>query len=184
MDGIAKDNNSVFVLAASNLPWCLDMAMLRRLEKRILVPLPSTLARKKMFEKLLFPSMNHKNKRLGGAPKKQEGVKMEGDSDFENTLGYDFMAQKTEGYSGADIRLVAKEAAMRPLRRLMSKLESLNLGNNKAEGNGSVSSTTLMDALEPIDMDDVLAALKCTKASTSVKANKYEKWQDEYGSSI
>ena len=54
MDGIAKDNNSVFVLAASNLPWCLDMAMLRRLEKRILVPLPSTLARKKMFEKLLF----------------------------------------------------------------------------------------------------------------------------------
>ena len=64
MDGIAKDNNSVFVLAASNLPWCLDMAMLRRLEKRILVPLPSTLARKKMFEKLLFPSINHKNKRL------------------------------------------------------------------------------------------------------------------------
>ena len=48
------------------------------------------------------------------------------------------------------------------------------------EGNGSVSSTTLMDALEPIDMNDVLAALQCTKASTSVKANKYEKWQDEY----
>ena len=184
MDGIAKDNNSVFVLAASNLPWCLDMAMLRRLEKRILVPLPSTLARKKMFEKLLFPSINHKNKRLGSAPKKQEGVKMESDPDFEITLDYDLMAKKTEGYSGADIRLVAKEAAMRPLRRLMSQLESLNLGDNKAEGNGSVSSTTLMDALEPIDMNDVLAALQCTKASTSVKANKYEKWQDEYGSSM
>ena len=184
MDGIAKDNNSVFVLAASNLPWCLDMAMLRRLEKRILVPLPSTLARKKMFEKLLFPSINHKNKRLGRAPKKQEGVKMEGEPDFEITLDYDFMAKETEGYSGADIRLVAKEAAMRPLRRLMSQLESLHLGDNKAEGKGSVSSTTLMDALEPIDMNDVTAALKCTKASTSVKANKYEKWQDEYGSSM
>ena len=94
MDGIAKDNNSVFVLAASNLPWCLDMAMLRRLEKRILVPLPSTLARKKMFEKLLFPSINHKNKRLGSAPKKQEGVKMESDPDFEITLDYDLMAQE------------------------------------------------------------------------------------------
>ena len=47
---------------------------------------------------------------------------------------------------------------MRPLRRLMSQLESLNLGDNKTEGNSSVSSTTLMDALEPIDMNDVLAA--------------------------
>ena len=108
MDGM-KDNNSVFVLAASNLPWCLDMAMLRRLEKRILVPLPSTLARKKMFEKLLFPSINHKNKRLGSAPKKQEGVKMESDPDFEITLDYDLMAKKTEGYSARTFDLLQKK---------------------------------------------------------------------------
>lgn len=31
----------VFVMAASNLPWDLDIAVLRRLEKRVLVPLPS-----------------------------------------------------------------------------------------------------------------------------------------------
>ena len=37
MDGLAKSNELVFVLAATNLPWELDMAMLRRLEKRILV---------------------------------------------------------------------------------------------------------------------------------------------------
>lgn len=35
MDGLAKTDDLVFVLAASNLPWELDMAMLRRLEKRV-----------------------------------------------------------------------------------------------------------------------------------------------------
>ena len=43
MDGLAKAQNPdalVFVLCASNLPWELDVAMLRRLEKRVLVPLP------------------------------------------------------------------------------------------------------------------------------------------------
>ncbi len=35
MDGLSKTNDHVFLLAASNLPWDLDMAMLRRLEKRV-----------------------------------------------------------------------------------------------------------------------------------------------------
>ena len=46
MDGLARTDDLVFVLAASNLPWELDPAMLRRLEKRILVQLPSHDARK------------------------------------------------------------------------------------------------------------------------------------------
>jgi len=41
MDGLNKSDDLVFVLAASNLPWELDPAMLRRLEKRILVDLPT-----------------------------------------------------------------------------------------------------------------------------------------------
>lgn len=37
MDGLAKTDDLVFVLCATNLPWELDSAMLRRLEKRIMV---------------------------------------------------------------------------------------------------------------------------------------------------
>ncbi|KAG9129427.1 hypothetical protein Leryth_018489 [Lithospermum erythrorhizon] len=36
MDGLTRTDELVFVLAATNLPWELDAAMLRRLEKRIL----------------------------------------------------------------------------------------------------------------------------------------------------
>jgi katanin p60 ATPase-containing subunit A1 len=43
----------VFALAASNLPWDLDSALLRRLEKRIHVPLPDPDAREQMFRKNL-----------------------------------------------------------------------------------------------------------------------------------
>ncbi len=35
MDGLTRTEDLVFVLAATNLPWELDAAMLRRLEKRV-----------------------------------------------------------------------------------------------------------------------------------------------------
>lgn len=66
---------------------------------KILVPLPEAEARKAMFEELL-PSVAE-----------------------EETLPYDLLVEKTEGYSGSDIRLLCKEAAMQPLRRVMAILE-------------------------------------------------------------
>jgi katanin p60 ATPase-containing subunit A1 len=53
MDGLSKTNDHVFILAASNLPWELDIAMLRRLEKRILIGLPNEDARISLFESSL-----------------------------------------------------------------------------------------------------------------------------------
>jgi katanin p60 ATPase-containing subunit A1 len=65
----------VFVLAASNLPWDLDMALLRRLQKRILVPLPDAAARRGMLEGLLVGRL-------------EAGVTVEG------------LVGATQGYSG------------------------------------------------------------------------------------
>jgi katanin p60 ATPase-containing subunit A1 len=40
-------------------------------------------------------------------------------------VSYDILVENTEGYSGSDIRLVCKEAAMQPLRRIMAALEGI-----------------------------------------------------------
>lgn len=61
MDGLAKSDDLVFLLAASNIPWELDHAMLRRLEKRILVDLPTYEARINMFTTHLPPTVIKEN---------------------------------------------------------------------------------------------------------------------------
>jgi len=58
LDGLIKSSGErVFLLAASNLPWELDMALLRRLEKRILVELPTPEAREGMLRNNLTAKM-------------------------------------------------------------------------------------------------------------------------------
>merc|ERR1719359_1866758 len=50
MNGVGNDDTGVLVLGATNLPWALDLAIKRRFEKRIYIPLPEPDARKRMFE--------------------------------------------------------------------------------------------------------------------------------------
>uniref|UniRef100_A0A8C1GUP5 Katanin p60 ATPase-containing subunit A-like 2 n=1 Tax=Cyprinus carpio TaxID=7962 RepID=A0A8C1GUP5_CYPCA len=154
MDGLARSNDLVFVLAASNLPWELDHAMLRRLEKRILVGLPSAPARQAMISHWLPPVSN-----TGGVELRTE-------------LDYDSLAQKTVGYSGSDIRLVCKEAAMRPVRKIFDALE------NHIEGQSNMP----VIELETVTAADFLEVIAHTKPSARCLMDRYSAWEKEYES--
>ncbi|CAK9321199.1 unnamed protein product [Citrullus colocynthis] len=158
MDGLMQTDELVFILAATNLPWELDAAMLRRLEKRILVPLPEPEARRAMFEELLPPQ-----------PGNEE-------------IPYDILMERTEGYSGSDIRLVCKEAAMQPLRRLMAQLEEQQK-ELPGDQQGVVSEEDL-PKVGPITASDIEIALRNTRPSAHLDAPRYEKFNADYGSQL
>ncbi|MGH0163294.1 UNVERIFIED_CONTAM: hypothetical protein FKN15_044685 [Acipenser sinensis] len=152
MDGLARSDDLVFVLAASNLPWELDHAMLRRLEKRILVGLPTKEARQAMIKHWLPPLSN-----TGGV-------------ELWTDLDYSLLGQQTDGYSGSDIKLVCKEAAMRPVRKIFDALE--NHKGGKAE----------LPKLETVTTTDFLDVIAHTKPSARNLTEKYTAWQKEYES--
>nr|XP_008259488.1 katanin p60 ATPase-containing subunit A-like 2 isoform X1 [Oryctolagus cuniculus] len=154
MDGLARSEDLVFVLAASNLPWELDCAMLRRLEKRILVDLPSLEARHAMIRHWLPPVS--KNRAL----------------ELRAELEYSVLGQETEGYSGSDIKLVCREAAMRPVRKIFSALENHQSENNNLAG-------IQLDTVTTADFLDVLAH---TKPSAKNLTHRYSAWQREFES--
>jgi katanin p60 ATPase-containing subunit A1 len=85
--------------------------MLRRLEKRIIVDLPTFEARKKMLQHHLPPTVIKENGLL-----------------LQSELDYNRLAELTDGYSGSDLKLVCKEAAMKSVRKVFAVLESLNEG--------------------------------------------------------
>ena len=85
----------VFILAATNRPWDLDEAILRRLTKRIYIPLPSEESRRKLF------LMNLKGINLA------------------NDIDYDYLVKNTERYNSDDIASVCRESSMAPLKRRM-----------------------------------------------------------------
>lgn len=151
MDGLAQSDALVFVLAASNFPFDLDPALLRRLEKRILVPLPDEEAREQMFRSLLTPDV------------------------ADQSIDFNSFAKRTENYSGSDIKLVCKEAAMEPLRRLMASLQG-------KYGEAYLDIATEEDAvLDLVTSADLELALSRTKPSLMYDMKKYKEWQDSFG---
>ncbi|XP_062933376.1 katanin p60 ATPase-containing subunit A-like 2 isoform X2 [Cynocephalus volans] len=154
MDGLACSEDLVFVLAASNLPWELDCAMLRRLEKRILVDLPNLEARQAMIHHWLPPVCKSRALELC------------------TELEYSVLSQETEGYSGSDIKLVCREAAMRPVRKIFNALEH----------HQSDSSNLPEIQLDTVTTADFLDVLAHTKPSAKNLTQKYSAWQREFES--
>ena len=82
LDGLDKSKNPILLLGATNVPWLVDEAFLRpgRFDEKILVDLPDAKARQKMLEAAFG----------------------RGTIALERDLPQ-YMAEKTSGYSGADL---------------------------------------------------------------------------------
>ncbi|CAB0001186.1 unnamed protein product [Nesidiocoris tenuis] len=102
LDGLLEASENIFLLTTSNLPWDLDPAILRRLEKKIMVDLPDDASRESLFRAFLPCNVNRYLKT---------------DVDCAE------LAENSEGYSCADIKLVCKEALMSATRSLIPLLE-------------------------------------------------------------
>lgn len=98
LDGAGTDSEDhILVMGATNLPWALDEAVLRRLAKKVFIPLPDKVTREALLKNLL-KSQRHALK----APQVTQLVEL------------------TAGYSCSDVAQVAKDAAMGPIREVGS----------------------------------------------------------------
>ncbi len=107
MDGLADKGKKVqlYVMAATNKPWTLDHAFLRRFEKRIFVPLPDVRARKRMFELYTQPLT------------------------LDEGINLNELAKYTEGYSGSDIKDVCQAVQLKVVRELFESGKALEPGS-------------------------------------------------------
>lgn len=99
LDGLADKGDRrlfIYVIAATNKPWRLDVGFLRRFQKRIYVSPPNREARKQLFE--------YYTRRLR----------------LSDDVNFDVLAERTEGYSASDIRDVVVEAYLRTVRELFN----------------------------------------------------------------
>lgn len=147
-DSTSDPSKIVMVLAATNFPWDIDEALRRRLEKRIYIPLPSPKGR----EELLRLNLRE--------------VKISDDCDLTE------IASSLEGYSGADITNVCRDASMMPMRR---KIAGLNSEQIKA-----LSREELELPVSAQDFDE--AVRKVNKSVSAEDLVKYERWMQEFGS--
>ena len=143
LDGLkSRRGEKLVVLGATNRPWDLDPAVIRRFERRIYIPLPDFEARKEIFRIHL------------------RGVELAEDVDLDE------LAELTVGYSGSDIRLVCREAAMEPIRELV---EEKGLPEGEVE-------------VRPVCRGDFVKALRKVKPMTKPPdIRRYLDWAEKYG---
>ncbi|KAJ3178330.1 Katanin p60 ATPase-containing subunit A1 [Geranomyces variabilis] len=138
----------VMVLAATNFPWQIDEALRRRLEKRIYIPLPDSETRRELLK------LNLKS------------IKIADDLDLEELSG------KIEGYSGADITNICRDASMMSMRKRIRGLKPEEIRNLPKE-----------ELEAPATKEDFEAAISKIQSSVSqADLKRYQDWMDEFGS--
>lgn len=178
-DGLlTKPGEQILVLAATNRPFDLDEAIIRRFERRIMVGLPSIENREKIMKTLLSKE------------KVEEG------------LDYKELATMTEGYTGSDLKNLCTTAAYRPVREFIQR-ERLNYLEKKKkaaeegskseneEGSKSENASEVSEKkeeveinLRPLNMEDMKQAKNQVAASFASEGSimsELKQWNELYG---
>jgi transitional endoplasmic reticulum ATPase len=126
LDGI-EAMEDVVVIATTNRPDLIDDALLRpgRLDRHVHVPVPDEEARKKIF------AVHTEHKPLA------DGVDL------------DWVASETEGYVGADIEAVCREASMAASREFIRSVDKEEVG--ESVGNVRINQEHFEHALEEVN---------------------------------
>ena len=101
LDGAGTNiEDRILIIGATNRPQEIDDAFVRRLSKRLYIPLPNKISRKQLIMRVLEKERQNNNK-------------------YDITEDeIDDIINKTKGYSGSDLINVCKEAAMMPIRSI------------------------------------------------------------------
>ncbi|XVE73306.1 hypothetical protein DITRI_Ditri11bG0107000 [Diplodiscus trichospermus] len=158
-DGLrTKDKERVLVLAATNRPFDLDEAVIRRLPRRLMVNLPDAPNREKILRVILA---------------KEE---LSPDVDLEA------IANMTDGYSGSDLKNLCVTAAHCPIREILEKEKkerSLAMADNRP-----VPSLYSSADVRSLRMDDFKYAHEQVCASVSSESTNMSEllqWNELYG---
>ncbi|CAH8294468.1 unnamed protein product [Eruca vesicaria subsp. sativa] len=158
-DGLrTKDRERVLVLAATNRPFDLDEAVIRRLPRRLMVNLPDATNRSKILSVILS---------------KEE---IAPDVDLEA------IANMTDGYSGSDLKNLCVTAAHLPIREILEKEKKEKIAA-EAENRPTPALYSCTD-IRPLTMADFKAAHEqvCASVSTdSSNMNELQQWNELYG---
>ncbi|KAL8226518.1 hypothetical protein R6Q57_016350 [Mikania cordata] len=184
-DGLrTKDTERVLVLAATNRPFDLDEAVIRRLPRRLMVNLPDAHNRAKILKVVLAKE------------------------DMAPDIDLDAVANMTEGYSGSDLKVyifpnfvceilnngkcfkeflwilqnLCVTAAHRPIREIIEK-EKKERAAALSDGKPAPALSESSD-IRPLNLDDFKFAHEQVCASVSpesVNMNELLQWNELYG---
>lgn len=165
-DGLSSNLNcGVIVMGATNRPFVLDDAVLRRLPRRLLIDLPGPKNRQKILSKLLSENLCE-NDLIEGIPE---------------------FAHKMEFYSGSDLKNVAISAALKSAIRLANGNNITNINNINNENNeNNVNNENDSFGELIISKKDFEEALREIPASLSDQMDslvELRKWNQIYGES-
>ncbi|GJY87870.1 putative adenosinetriphosphatase [Tanacetum coccineum] len=158
-DGLrTKDKERVLVLAATNRPFDLDEAVIRRLPRRLMVNLPDAANREKILRVILAKEEL--------AP----GIDLES------------VASMTDGYSGSDLKNLCVTAAHCPIREILEK-EKKDNALALAENRPLPALHSSAD-VRPLNLDDFKYAhdqVCASVSSESANMNELLQWNELYG---